>query len=188
MDIRTRVSLIVVLAGVLATAWSCGGKTPTEATPAQAPAPVAASGGEGDDGQVTASAGFSFMRWNLADRCPDGKGAQMRIFTRTGAERQVFPENGGTFKVQSGRRITKTIQCRTGHKVCPGLTTLPQTQMNWGVGIYGTIQCTNCCRFCAPKEVYIETTCPAGRPVLNQSLTDTDGGLSLLDGDAVDSE
>ncbi len=180
MDIRTRLSLTVVLAGVLATAWSCGGKTPTEATSAQAPAPVAAAGA-GDDGEVTASAGFSAMRWTLADRCADGKGVQMRIFTRTGVERKVFPENGGTFKVQSGRRASWVTSCRTGQKVCPGLTTLPQTTRNWGVGIYGTIQCQNCCKFCAPKQVYMEATCPAGKPVLNQSLN---GELSFLDGEA----
>jgi hypothetical protein len=190
MDIRTRYSLSVVLAGALAASWSCGGKTPTEATVPQASAPVAtAPGGEGDDGTVDAAVGFSDMRWTLADRCADGKGVQMRIFTRTGVEQKTFPETGGTFKVQSGRRISKVIRCRTGQKECPGLTTMPQTDRSWGVGINGDKRCTNCCKFCAPKEIYLETSCPKGSSILISALDGSDAaGLSFLDGDAVDSE
>jgi len=201
MHIRTRLSLFVMLAGVL-TAWSCGGKTPTEATAPQAVPPVAAApGGDSDDGDVTAAAGTSLMRWTVADRCGDGKGAQMRIFTRTGVERAVFPVNGGTFKVQSGKRISKVIQCRTGHKVCPGLTTLPQSPRQWGQGINGDRKCTNCCRFCADKDVYLETQCKGSTNTMILGLTgglegSADGGLeasaddelSFLDGEGVDSE
>jgi hypothetical protein len=173
MQIRTKLSLFVVLAGVV-TAWSCGGKTPTEATAPQAAPPVAAAPGGEDDGQVEASAGKSFQRWYFADRCPDGKGIQMRIYTRTGAEKQVFPVNGGTFKAQSGRRVTKVIDCRTGQKVCPGIATLPESGRQWGVGINGTKPCTNCCRICSTKDVYVEAQCKGSTNTMILSL---DGGL-----------
>lgn len=189
MQIRTRLLTFVVTAGVVATAWSCGGKTPTQVNTPQIAAPTAAVPGAGDDGTVTAAAGTTPMRWTLADRCPDGKGVQMRIFTRTGFEQKTFPEGGGTFKVQSGKRISKVIECRTGQKVCPGLTTMPETSRYWGVGINGGQKCTNCCKFCAPKEVYLETSCPKGQSVLISALDGGEvGGLSFLDGDAVDSE
>jgi hypothetical protein len=165
------------------------------------PPVAAAPGSEGDDGEVTAAAGFSAMRWNVADRCADGKGAQMRIFTRSGFEKAVFPVNGGTFKVQSGKRISKVIQCRTGQKVCPGLTTLPQSARQWGQGINGDLSCKNCCRFCADKMVYLETQCKGSTNTMILGLTGglqggADGGLeasaddelSFLDGEGVDSE
>jgi hypothetical protein len=78
-------------------------------------------------------------------------------------------------------------RCRTGQKVCPGLTTLPQTSRSWGQGIYGEQDCTHCCHFCADKQVNLEAQCKGSSSILIRSLDDglgasgEDGELTSVD-------
>ncbi len=157
---------IVALAAALTTFWSCGGKAPAEATNPTAAAPVEAAPALGTDDEAAASATFSSMRWRVVDRCADGKGLQYRLFDRTSVVGKVFPENGGTFKALPGRASDKVITCRTSNRICPGITTTPQTSLFWGVGINGDKKCINCCKLCGPKSIYVELSCPKKKPTI----------------------
>ncbi len=170
--------LTVALAAALG-AWSCGGKAPTEATQDAAPAATAVTpAGSGTGDEVTASATFSAMRWKFKDACRDGKGIQARLFDRSGRGEAVFPDNGGTFKARSNGGVQKAIRCRTGHKVCPGVTTAPQSKLFWGVGIDGDRKCDNCCRFCSDKFIFVEVSCPRSGPTEFVSKVQDDLSLS----------
>jgi hypothetical protein len=160
-----RHTLTVALLAALSS-WSCGGKTPTEANKPAASSPVAAAPNTGSGDEVSSSAVFSAMRWRFSDKCADSKAIQARLYDRAAINGLVFPTNGGTFKTLPGKATEKVIQCRTGHRICPGVTTAPQTSMFWGVGIDGNKKCVGCCRLCAPKTILVEVSCPAKKPAV----------------------
>jgi hypothetical protein len=185
-----RHALTLALAAAIG-AWSCGGKAPTEATKDAAPAPTAVTpqGSESGDDVTASATGQSSMRWRFKDSCKDGKGIQARVFDKTGRSGNVFPVNGGTFKARNNGAVSKPILCRTGNKMCPGLTTAPQSKLFWGVGIDGDRRCDQCCRFCAPKTVFVEVSCPRSGPeefvsrVTDDVLAAGDEGLEVSSDD-----
>ena len=75
------------------------------------------------------------MKWSLADRCPDGKGLQWRLFDIVNNKR--YPTTG-VYRTLSGGITTKSISCTTNHKICIGGTTIPATSLSFGVGLNGT--------------------------------------------------
>lgn len=186
-----RHALTLALAAAIG-AWSCGGKAPTEATTATTPAPtaVAPEGSQSGEDVAAAATGQSIMRWRFKDACRDGKGIQARVFDRSGRAGNVFPVNGGTFKARSNGAVAKPILCRTGNKVCPGLTTAPQSKLFWGVGIDGDRKCSRCCRFCAPKTIFVEVSCPRSGPTefisraTDDLLASGDEGLEISSDDS----
>ncbi len=148
MEKRTKLLLAVVCAVTLSASTSCGGKNPTEPTGGTPSAPVSAGGG---DDEVSALAN-STMRWSLADRCPDGRGLQWRLFDQVTRSKR-YPTTG-VYRTPIGGNKTVSISCTTGHKICIGGTTNPASSLQFGVGINGTrrsgsILRSVACRSCA---------------------------------------
>src|SRR5262245_15480458 len=87
MERRRTIVLSTVCAATLFASISCGGKNPTDPTKGATNAPIAGAGGDEVTAQSTSS-----MRWSLADRCPDGRGLQWRLFDVV--NNQHFPASG----------------------------------------------------------------------------------------------
>ena len=131
MKKRTTVLLGLICALTLVASFSCGGKGPTEPTTGRSVSPATSAG---EDEGASAMA-LSTMRWSLADRCPDGRGLQWRLFDIVNNTR--YPTIG-TYRTASGFVASKSISCTTGHKICIGGTTVPASTLTFGVGINGT--------------------------------------------------
>jgi len=155
---RGLTKLLFGLACVLAASAfvSCGGKNPTEPTKGIASSPATTAA---DDDQTSAQ-GLSLMRWSLADRCPDGRGLQWRLFDIVNNKR--YPAIGA-YRTPSGGVATKSISCTTGHKICIGGTTFPASTLIFGVGINGTrrtaavlrsVACRACGNVSQPLALY----------------------------------
>lgn len=172
MERRRTIVLSTVCAATLFASISCGGKNPTDPTKGATNAPIAGAGGDEVTAQSTSS-----MRWSLADRCPDGRGLQWRLFDVV--NNQHFPASG-RYVTPNGGSKTATISCTTNHRICIGGTTYPATTLTFGVGINGTrrtaaVLRSVACRACGPVVQRLMFSCTRGFAPGEDGLVEDDG-------------
>jgi hypothetical protein len=113
-------------------------------------------GGTGGTGGGT----ISTMEWTIYDECVDGLAIQARFFDIDNDT--YWPANASLTYSTTGDLdfVDVVLSCVPGDLVCDGASTVPYDDtVSWGVGLYNTEICDNCCYVCGEDDPTFDVTC-----------------------------
>jgi hypothetical protein len=78
-----------------------------------------------------------------------GHNIQVRFFSQT---RTVWwPGENSGYNQAKKTTVNYNISCNPGEYICYGAWSMPDEKLNWGVGLTGKGQCSQCCNHCGDK-------------------------------------